>query len=154
MTPHIPENRIYAIDPGPLESGVVIMRDGQVIYSAQLANKDVLPGVRNEQGIVAIEMVACYGMAVGKEVFETCLWIGRFIQASIHPEAVRLVYRKDVKIHLCNSMKAKDPNIRKALIDKHGPCGTKKAPGKLYGISGHLWSALAVADYVNDHTIY
>jgi hypothetical protein len=44
-------------------------------------------------------------------------------------------------------MRAKDANIRQALIDKLGAVGTKKAPGPLYGISGHLWAALAVADY-------
>ena len=79
-------------------------------------------------------MVACYGMPVGKEVFDTCVWIGRFIQ-----EAYELgidcdyIYRKEEKMNLCNSMKAKDSNIRQALIDRFGTAGTKKNPGWFYG---------------------
>ena len=42
-------------------------------------------------------------MAVGREVFETCLWIGRFVEAWYEPDAVQLVYRRDVKLHLCGS---------------------------------------------------
>jgi hypothetical protein len=42
-------------------------------------------------------------------------------------------------------MKAKDANIRQALIDKIGPQGTKKDPGPTYGISKDVWSALAIA---------
>ena len=42
---------------------------------------------------------------------------------------------------------------RKALIDKHGAPGTKNARGKTYGISGHLWSALAIADFVSNGVI-
>jgi len=42
-------------------------------------------------------------------------------------------------------MKAKDANIRQALIDKLGPVGTKKSPGPLWGVKSHIWSALAVA---------
>ncbi len=36
-------------------------------------------------------------------------------------------------------------NIRQALIDRFGPPGKKKAPGATYGLSGDMWSALAVA---------
>ncbi|WP_230687708.1 hypothetical protein, partial [Streptococcus pneumoniae] len=56
-----------------------------------------------------------------------------------------------VKIWLCGTMRAKDANIAQALRDKHGEVGTKKNPGKLYGIKSHLWSALAIADYALNH---
>jgi hypothetical protein len=99
--------------------------------------------------LLAVEMVASYGMAVGKDVFETVLWTGRFIEA-FQPGEYRKVYRKEVKQHLCGSTRATDANVRVALIDMFGgskerSVGTKKAPGPLYGVSSHLWSALAVA---------
>jgi len=94
---------------------------------------------------LAIEMIASYGMAVGREVFETCVWIGRFQQVWRSPESVRLVYRRDVKLHLCGNPRAKDPNIRQALIDLLGPAGTKKQPGPTYGVKSHAWAALGVA---------
>jgi hypothetical protein len=72
-------------------------------------------------------------------------WIGRFQQAWRDPEEVRLVYRREVKLHLCGSMKAKDANVWQALIDKLGPVGTKACPGPLYGVKSHARSALAVA---------
>jgi hypothetical protein len=143
---------ILAIDPGPVLSAFVVWND-RVVDSGTVDNlvlKDFFHSRHEVIGadVMAIEMVACYGMAVGKEVFETCVWIGRFIEAWGREH--RKVYRKDIKMHLCQSMRAKDGNIRQALIDKHGAVGTKKAPGKLYGISGHLWAALAVADYATD----
>ncbi|NII07239.1 hypothetical protein HBF25_12680 [Luteibacter anthropi] len=95
--------------------------------------------------VVAIEMIASYGMPVGAEVFETVRWIGRFQQACRDPEAVRLIYRKDVKMHLCGTPRAKDANIRQALIDKLGAPGTKKSPGPTYGVKSHAWAALGVA---------
>lgn len=150
---------ILAIDPGTSESAFIVW-DGRRSYrSGFVPNAQMLDIVRQAKDVeesagspaiecVAIEMVACYGMPVGREVFETCLLIGRMIEICERAGMpVRLVYRKDVKIHLCGSMKAKDGNIRQALIDKHGAPGTKKQPGPTYGISGHLWSALAVADY-------
>ena len=98
---------------------------------------------------LAIEGIACYGMPVGRETFDTCIWIGRFTQA-FGAGRTTLVYRSEVKSHLCHSMKAKDPMIRQALLDKFGPgreraIGTKKKPGPCYGIASHCWSALAVA---------
>lgn len=141
--------RVLAIDPGTSQSAYVLW-DGATLHHkgilpnadlrALLVSRDLMP-----YDLVAIEMVACYGMAVGREVFETCVWIGRFTENAAAP--IRYVYRKDVKLHLCGLPRAKDGNIRQALIDKHGAPGTRKQPGKLFGVSSHLWAALAVADY-------
>jgi hypothetical protein len=99
-------------------------------------------------------MIASYGMPVGAEVFETCVWIGRFAERWQHAYGYehvppRMVYRREVKLHLCGSSKAKDPNVRQALIDKWGgkdkAIGKKASPGPLYGLTGDCWAALAVA---------
>jgi len=146
--------KIIAIDPGPKTSAWLIWDyDKKSIHdigNAKEENQSMLCIIKNRDiDYFAIEMVACYGMAVGADIFETVFWIGRFWEAaSSHCPIMKKVYRKDVKIHLCGSMKAKDTNIRQALIDKHGAPGTKAAPGKLYGVKTHLWAALAVADYV------
>lgn len=147
--------RILAIDPGPAECGWVLWdAAAQRIAHSEIMATPSMPAVvacSDRAGhVIAIEMIASYGMAVGREVFETCVWIGRMQQVAMRPEAVRLVYRKDVKLHLCQSPRAKDANIRQALIDRLGPAGTKKAPGPTYGVKSHAWAALAVAVTVGD----
>lgn len=145
--------RILAIDPGPTESGWVLwdVPTQRIVRSEIAATRSVLEVVDAYAGdILAIEMIASYGMAVGREVFETCVWIGRLMQSAQDPDAVRLVYRQAVKLHLCGSPRAKDANIRQALIDRLGPAGTKKAPGPTYGVKSHAWAALAVAVTVGD----
>jgi hypothetical protein len=98
---------------------------------------------------LVIEMIASYGMAVGREVFDTCVWVGRFLQESPHQNK-KQVYRKEVKMNLCHSMKAKDSNVIQALVDRfatgqpnHGK-GTRKEPGWFYGFSKDVWQAYAV----------
>lgn len=140
---------LLAIDPGTTHSGIVIMVDGRVTASDVLPNSEILDELAIHRGTpVAIEMIASYGMAVGAEVFQTCLWIGRFMQVA-GPERVRLVYRRDVKLHLCGSPRAKDPNVRQALIDRWGgkaeAIGNVKKPGPLYAVKSHAWAALGVA---------
>jgi hypothetical protein len=108
--------------------------------------------------LLVIEHVGHYGtgMPAGSSVFDTCIWIGRFIEAwrrgreapSFAPHA--LLKRQRIKAVLCGSARAKDANVRQALLDLYGGSdkaakGTKAAPGPLYGIKTHLWSALAVA---------
>lgn len=141
--------RILAIDPGTDESGWCILNDGIVSESGVMENSQLLAVVSGwdiySEDTLAIEMIASYGMAVGREVFETCVWVGRFQQAWRDPESVKLVYRRDVKLHLCGSVKAKDANIRQALIDLLGPQGTKKTPGPTFGVKSHAWAALGVA---------
>jgi hypothetical protein len=138
--------RWLAVDPGTTESGFCLFTGEEVLVSGLLPNPEMLTHIkRDESAHMAIEMVASYGMAVGREVFETVRWIGRFQQAWRTPDAVHLVYRRDVKMHLCGNARAKDANIRQALIDLIGPVGKKAAPGPLYGVKSHAWSALAVA---------
>lgn len=138
---------ILAIDPGTTESGWVIYADGRVQQSGVDENAAILERIAESNLCtdLCIEMVASYGMPVGREVFETVRWIGRMAQCWRDPEAVRYVYRREVKSHLCGSMKAKDGNVRQALIDKLGAPGTKAAPGATYGVRSHAWAALAVA---------
>jgi hypothetical protein len=138
---------ILAIDPGTTESGWCLYHTERGVMEAGVKPNDLMLmeiGYMPADAL-ALEMIASYGMAVGKEVFETCVWIGRFQQKWRHPGAVRLVYRRDVKLHLCGSPRAKDANIRQALIDLIGPQGTKKAPGPTYGVKSHAWAALGVA---------
>lgn len=141
---------LLAIDPGTTHSGWVLMRDGSPFnYGHDMENREVLEMLRGTPLVpVAIEMIASYGMPVGAEVFETCLWIGRMIQVA-GPDRVRLVFRRDVKLHICGSPRAKDPHVRQALIDKWGgkaeAVGTVKKQGPLYGVKSHAWAALGVA---------
>lgn len=147
-------NQILAIDPGTRESALMIWdASKQAVVSARIQDNEALLAylikAPKDSGTLTIEMVACYGMPVGCEVFETCVWIGRFIQAWQGEHY--FVYRQEVKMHFCHTNRAKDPHIRQALIDRFGPAGTKKNPGKLYGVVSHLWSALAVAVFYSDN---
>lgn len=118
-------------------------------------NEAVLEEIKRMSGETIIcEMVACYGMAVGKEVFQTVLWVGRFMEAATERDCqFHLVYRQDIKLHHCKSTKAKDSNVSQSLRDQYGQVGTKKSPGPLYGVKSHLWSALAIATYWSDTQI-
>lgn len=137
---------ILAIDPGTDESGFVHLVAGKIVAKGMASNHEMKTIIRDSTAdVLAIEMIASYGMAVGKEVFATCVWIGRFIECWPFPGDVKLVFRQDVKMHLCKSPRAKDGNIRQALIDLLGEQGTKKNPGPTYGVSKHMWPALAVA---------
>jgi len=154
---------LLAIDPGPEKSAYVVYNGERVISSAKFENEFLVCCAEchfsnaeackeAEPTHLAIEMVASYGMPVGKDVFDTALWVGRFVQAWIQVEPERwhtLVYRHEVKNHLCHDSRAKDANIRQALIDRFGgkdkAIGKKKTPGPLYGVKGDMWSALAVA---------
>lgn len=146
---------IFAIDPGTTQSGWVLY-DGEKVVDAGVApNHDVLRWVQAGQGadVLAIEMMKARGMPTSNDELRTLVWLGRFQQAWREPDAVHLVYRQDVKLNICGSMKAKDTNIRAALIDlfpatgggKVPQIGTSKQPGPLYGVSSHAWPALGVA---------
>ena len=150
---------ILAIDPGPKESGW--LQFNTIAFT--VGNFGIWPNERIiaefddwegdsplEADTAIIEWIESYSMPVGQSIFETVFWIGRFTEAWWCTPTVRRLTRREVKLHLCNSARAKDANIRQALIDRFGPgkqiaIGNKKNPGPLYGIKSHLWSALALA---------
>lgn len=155
--------RILAIDPGNIESGYALIdvTTRQPLLVGKWANEDLrtalIEGHFGDLDAVVIEMIASYGMAVGAEVFSTCVWIGRFVEVA--PIPAELVYRREVKLHHCGSAKAKDANITQALIDRFA-CdqpnrgkGTKAEPGWFYGFRADIWQAYALAVLAADARI-
>ena len=183
---------IICIDPGTTMSGAAVLVDGNLDDHQWEDNNTLANLLRSTKqtnaygGIdaVVIEDVAHYGMPVGKEVFDTVKWIGRFTEAA-RELSVTFISRPDVKLALCGSPRANDSTIRQAVIDHYGGdsvaiggkkcadckgkgwngrghtvckschcqkvkgeygvgCGYETHPGVLHGISGHVWSALAV----------
>ena len=141
-----------AIDPGPTKSALVVWNGKKIFFADIDINEEILKILSDPVGslgdILIIEQIKSYGMAVSDSIFDTVFWTGRFIQA--WKGNWHRVPRREVKIHLCGSMRAKDSNIRQALIDRFGAPGTKKAPGLTYGISKDLWQAFALAVYWMD----
>ena len=159
--------RVLAIDPGNTESAYVVIDQStcRPLVIGKVPNDALIGELRNGLAWaehIAIEMVASYGMAVGADVFETCVWIGRFQEriAASGPTGANatLVKRNPVKVHHCHSSKAKDSNITQALIDRFASGepnrgkGTKAQPGWFYGFAADVWQAYALAVYVADTT--
>ena len=178
------KRKIFAfIDPGPEKDAspskhgsALVIWDGEKILYKSKGIRDNLTGetpLLSPSGIqdilisfikhgvfikVGIEMIASYGMPVGKEVFSTCLVIGELRhRLNEIGFCVDLIYRKDIKLHLCGSPRAKDSNISQALKDRYGKPGTKKFPNEVYqdgnlgpSLSGDGWAAFAGAVYLHD----
>jgi len=144
--------RIIGIDPGNVESAIAYF-DGERCEFLKTGNDNLILTLHKwitekRPDMIYIEGMQSFGMAVGQSVFETAYFIGQiqmWKQLSHYHVKMEMIFRKDVKIHHCNSMKAKDGNIRQALIDRFGEPGTKNNPGLLYKCSKDMWSAVAIA---------
>lgn len=155
---------LLAIDPGNTESGWVLIdvETRRPLAFDKSPNEELRRAL--DVGILhgaadraVVEMVASYGMAVGVEVFETCVWIGRYHEPlRAHGVPAELIKRLPVKTHHCHSAKATDSNIRQALVDRFTPGapnhgkGTKTKPGWFYGFHSDVWAAYALAVYAAD----
>ncbi len=156
--------RILTIDPGSEQSAWLVWESvgaaGRLVRFGITPNEELLPTLRDGSltqhvHVVVIEKIESYGMAVGREVFDTVWWTGRFTEAA-RPAPVVQLPRRDVKLAICGNSRAKDANIRAALLDRFGgkaaAVGTRAAPGPLYGVSRDVWSALAIAVTWTDAT--
>lgn len=152
---------VLAIDPGTVESAIVEWDGDKVLYHAKWRNSHILTllhwRARNQGGwempdvkqpSLFLEMIASYGLPVGREVFETCVWTGRFQQKWEEDKGLTYrILRKDIKKHL---KATNDAQVRARLIERFGAPGTKRTPGRLYGVVGDQWAALALAVYAYD----
>ena len=145
---------ILAIDPGSTQSGIAYIQRHtyRPIDVRKVGNEEIF-GLHLPNNEVAIEMVGHYGtgMPAGKTVFDTCVWIGRFMQHfKSSGVEVHLIMRGEVKMNICGTMRAKDSNIIQALVDRFAPGarnygkGTKKDKGWFYGFSADIWQAYAL----------
>ena len=148
---------ILVIDPGSVKSAWLVYDTAfkELLEFGITENHELKLKTRLKKyscSLLVIEMIASYGMPVGADIFETCTWIGRFEEAFGTSKSKR-VYRMDVKMHLCNNSRAKDSNVRQAIIDRYEPTGGGKIPqigikakqGPLYGVIEDVWSALGIA---------
>lgn len=166
--------KILAIDPGTEKSGYVIVEHNEeeilkVIECGKIDNHELLSKIyglrygmsctcRNTNYRLVIEKMTSYGARVGREVFDTCVWMGRFEEAASNPHLgrygfsdIQYVDRREEKKTICGTIKANDSTVAQALISKYAPDtsnrgkGTKKSPGFFYGFAGDMWQAFAVA---------
>lgn len=146
---------ICGIDPGTETSGVCVWDTKKqviVVSDDKLDNRCL--GIVNDSGGIwytiekyIIEDITCYGMSVGREVFETCKLIGR-LQERLDNTIV--IAKRHIQLHFCNTTRAKDTNIKRVLLDRFGGKGTKKEPGITYGLKDHAWDAFALCIWYED----
>lgn len=160
--------RILAIDPGTTESGYVL-RDTENADSAAITKgigdnehiKSMLINMSVEHiDLLLIEMIASYGMAVGKDVFETCVWIGQFMGAHERWVDGKRVYRPVARMtrsEVRQVLTGKQSGVTDSVVSQrckdiyapgvrnHGK-GTKDNPGYFYGFSKDIWQAFALSE--------
>ena len=141
--------KVLAIDPGNVYSAYVILNSKyEILAKGKIENELLRAKISNsssQYNVVAIEMIASYGMSVGATVFETCVWIGRFMEAAMQKgKPVKRIVRMKVKMNLCHQAKAKDSNITQALKDRFGEVGRKATPGFFFGFKADIWQAMAL----------
>lgn len=141
---------IYAVDPGTFKSAFVFFDPvAQRIVDMGIEDNNLLVrqlsvGTRR-MTVFAIEMIASFGFSVGKEIFETVWWTGRFHQAVTGQDVpVFPVTRKQVVVHHTGKATTGDSAVRASMIARFGKENLK---GCVYDI----WSALAIASCVSDH---
>lgn len=151
--------RVLAIDAGNIESAYIIFDTiiNRVVQKGFMNNDTFLEEIsKSKFDEVAIEKIVSLGAVAGQTTFDTAFMNGRLYQFfkdkfNLIPN---LYSRLDIKMHLCLTTRAKDPNIRGALINRFGEPSTKKNPHDRYNeltdgiyFGTHFWSCLAVAMY-------
>ena len=114
---------VIGLDPGTRDSAFVVFLENTVMRADVLPNEAVVEflaaWVSSERTVLVIEQIESFGMAVGREVFETVFWTGRMAQAWT-PKPFDRLPRRVIKQHLCHTSRATDGNIRQAIMDRFG----------------------------------
>ena len=167
---------LLAIDPGTSQSAYVGMKnDYSVVSHAKVANNKLLELIT--LGGYDVMVIECMeprlaksksnsnapNQVIGRETYETCYWIGRFMEAAIRRGMdIHRVYRSEEKSRIIPTKKNKlppipppvprshDSKIRKGLIMRFAQFDKKNGKGKancrdvFYGFKADEWAAFAV----------
>lgn len=147
-----PVHHIYAIDPGPEQSGVCMlstMPNG--VWSANKINNEAIEEFLDEFipvfTDVVIEGMAFQGRGFGSHSIETCYQIGRFQRlCDSHSTPWCLYSRFEYGRHYVVEGTLNDSTLRAALQDRHGGYAKDEPLYKLKGASDKR-SAFALAQY-------
>src|SRR5690606_15202947 len=137
---------VLAIDPGPIQSGIVRFDGERALFAGVLSNDDVLKIIADDNSdVLAIEKFMASGQSLGNESLDTVRWEERFRLSSGEPEQVVMIPRLDVKRALGLNQRHGDKDVNARLAELIGPKGTKANPGPMYGVASHARAAMAVA---------
>lgn len=170
---------VLAIDPGNENTAFVLwdFRNKQMVDKDKLSNQQFLKKLEQiahsehkyKIDEIAIECISSYGMAVGQDVFNTCIYIGILLEKiqTIFGIKPKLVFRQTIKMHHCHATsKVNDSTINTVLRQKYGEDNTVKKPNPIYWnslversggnkyMSGDIWAAFAVATFVAEDKEY
>ena len=145
---------LLGLDPGPDHSGLVVYDCNNAPYVVTAQARVRWPDMRTLIRSIEPDIVVCERTTAGPpsiSVVRTTEVVGRVMEfcESIN-QRFELLPRRDVLSALGVSARgAKDAIVRQALIELHGgsqaaALGDKRAPGPLYGVTSHAWSALAL----------
>lgn len=146
---------ILGVDPGPEKSAYIEWDHiNKKIYNIGIVNnKDFISNcIRYNQFkhnlFLAIEVPKIFGNKVWQQVIDTAFIAGQIVGKINFP--FKKVAPNEWKLHITGKRGANDQLVKQALMARFGPKGTKKNPGKLYGLKTHLWDTLGIAVYVGD----
>ncbi len=153
---------VLCIDPGSALSALVWYDSSseRVLKKCKIDNDQALLVVRDDDLAthLAIELAESFGAKVWDQVFVTTVWVGRLVQEWARKgREFTYIKRREVKMAITGSARAKDAQIRNTLLERWGgkalAVGTKSAPGPLFGVTADCWQALAVGiTYVESKT--
>lgn len=140
---------IFAVDAGDKVSSWVLFDPAEQRIETKwldMPNDDLLALIGTaDYNVFAFERLAPMGFCVGKEVFDTIEWNGRFRHAAEIRNGVTVfpITRKQCVVHHTGSAKGGDSAIRTAMIARFGK---ENLPGVTYDV----WSALALSAFASD----
>ena len=149
------DNMIIGLDPGTTHTGYCLIDFSYKVKEAGKAENARVRDMLKQMPVshAAIESLACYGMAVGREVFETAYQIGRFqeiLESRCVP--VALYAKPEYGPAIAGVRKVTDSVIRQSLLLRFG--GDKKGePLHLLRGDSDRRSAFAVAAYHLDNLV-
>ena len=141
---------IIAIDPGPKESGMVVIEDEFTMFPdvfGKLDNKELGEVITSQvKADIVIEKPVCRKWA-GREVSDTAIVTGWLAGQTYLP--VYLLTRSKVRGHF-KCMRGGDKAVKSVLIERFAPGvrnygkGIKGEAGFFYGFVSDVWQAYAL----------